>query len=800
MVLGNEDGTVISRVHTRGLMEGATTPRRLLLCLCVTAASMVAPAARAQAPGADIVVVLEDSEEAHQRDPAGARWRAVDVMRHLLSDNDRIGVVSYGEHARIVKPLSEPDEGMPPGGWGWRPEGRDRTRGKSRPLSGLAKALEAIEKDGRVGAEPNILLVMSSQPATEQQGALDGIIERVRRAGAAVYGFRRPRRSAAAQIELVVNGTGGKSERFKEEVQLPMMWQTWFDRWRPGGGSHLRDRRVPVDPSVTQLRLLAETGNPELVVVTSPDGKRMKSSRDNPKGVLWSDTTEGALILIDNPKTGTWRIDAGAAPVRGWIESELALIATVPSGKVLVGDPLMISAFVARGGRKVDRTSLPSGLTISATIPDSEAANAQLRDDGVAADRAAGDGEYWGSLKAPRTPGQHDVVVRASAPGFYRRAVATIRVTVGERAPVVPPDETARPALEKKPPKYPVWLFFLLACVIGMSVVAFLIWRATQTAAARRAEEVLDVEEEEGGRDPDLEPLPQAAIDGTLMLHLTKVGVLNTSLPAQGPPGRPTIMILDFEGGFEARIREVIGSALAFQRVIDARSCRQQIRNQRPALLIICDPVKGATVPALLRWLKDSSGTTALPVVRVAKELNREQLKAELGAGVHDVLLESATQDAHAEASQLLSRVARALRSHGDIRAERQRQLAPERVIERVNLGWVSERIANVPVPLKIVAAAGADAWEGDDKGMLVEVSAEGFSVATKSLSDDGFPFGFEAELFSSLALEIVQGEVSRVRQIEDKSFPYLWDVTYADLDAVHRQRILSCYQGLVNS
>lgn len=783
-------------------MGRQTTVSRLTigsLCAIGMVAAGVSPATAAKPPGADLIVVLEDSEEAARRDPAGARWRAVDMMRDLLSPDDRIGVVSYGKHARMAKPLTAPKEGMPPGGWGWMPEGKERDRGKSRPMVGVAKALEALEKDGRPGVQSNILLVMSGDPATEQQSAVDDVVARAQRQGVAVYGFRRPKRSASAQEELLVKGTGGTSERFKEERQLPMMWQTWFDRWRSGGGASLTDRRIPVDDAVKQLRLVAKTDNPELVVVSSPDGKRIKASKNNPDGVLWSDTAQGALIVVDNPTPGTWRIDAKGAPVRGWIESDLALIATVPSGTVLAGAPVMISAFLANGGARVDRARQPAGVTISASIPNSKDTNAHLRDDGVGSDRKAADGEFWGSMAAPRSPGEHDVVVRASAPGFYRRAIATIQVTVGEEAPVETPDETAMPALVVAPKPFPRWIFGVLGGLLLSMLVVGLVWRLRVRAASQTVAAPQPAEEEEE-IDPELAPMHQSSIDGTLLSYLARSGVTNTSMPSEGPPGKPNIMILDFDGDFEARIREVIGGALTFQRVVDARSCRQQIRNRRPALLIICDPVKGATVPALLRCLQDDTGITALPVVRVAKKLGRKALTAELNAGVHDILLESESGDAHSEAGDLLRRVARALRSHGEIRAERLRQIAPVRKIEKVDLDWVTDRIADVPVPLKIVADVGADGWEGEDKGMLVEVSAEGFSVAAKSLSDDGFPFGFESELFASLALDLVRGEVARVRQIEDEKFPYLWDVRYSDLDAVHRQRILSCYQGLVHS
>ena len=112
----------------------------------------------------------------------------------------------------------------------------------------------------------------------------------------------------------------------------------------------------------------------------------------------------------------------------------------------------------------------------------------------------------------------------------------------------------------------------------------------------------------------------------------------------------------------------------------------------------------------------------------------------------------------------------------------------------------------------QLEAAHGAgycDGFAGDVVGVFRGEECDGgcdvFGFTESAEWDDAdacvdmFP-GFESELFASLALDQVRGEVARVRQIQDGKFPYLWDVRYLDLDAVHRQRILSCYQGLVHS
>ena len=178
-------------------MKGPLATR--LATVMITAWSGMATATT-KPPGADVVLVVEDSAEANRRDPEGDRWRAVEFMRNLLSPGDRVGVVSYGKHARVVKPLTSPDNDLPAGEWG----GPAPTDGKSRPMRGLSKALDALEKSGRPDAKSDILLVMSGDAATEPPETIRGLVDRARRLGAAVYGFRRPRRSETPQVEEVV--------------------------------------------------------------------------------------------------------------------------------------------------------------------------------------------------------------------------------------------------------------------------------------------------------------------------------------------------------------------------------------------------------------------------------------------------------------------------------------------------------------------------------------------------------------------------------------------------------------------
>ena len=554
---------------------------------------------------------------------------------------------------------------------------------------------------------------------------------------------------------------------------------------------------------------MATTTDPEVGGVSSPDGRRFRGSRKRPANMLWSDTPEGAMVVIDKPSPGVWRIEAGGAPVRGWIESDLALLATVPSGKVQGGDRLKISAFLALSGVKVKPANAPHGLTVSASLPDVQQRNSHLADDGSGADADPRDGEFWGVVEAPRLPGRHEVVVRASAAGFYRRAVATIEVELKDETPAEDITD-APPPLPDRRAQIPPWALKALAGIAGLGLLFLLaaLFRQLRRRSGRNDDdpgEALETAERATPEetDPDLVPLSSSAIDAALRAHLANAGVDDTSLPQDGPTNKPHVIILDHSGSFEQRIREAVGDKLSLQRVADARSCRQQVRQRQPTMLVLVDPVKGATVPALLKGLRDDEGRMSLPVIRVGKTFARKTLTAELQAGVSDVMLERENDSAQAAAAALLKRVARGLRTHRSLHgvpaATAAAPAAPAaptapaapRQFERVEIPWLADRIEDVPVPLTVSP--------GDGTGMLVAASAEGFCMAAKTPATEGQRLTFESDLFRSLSLPNVRGKVFRVRQVDHDDFPYLWDVDCSEVPAVHRQRILACFRGLVS-
>jgi hypothetical protein len=159
-------------------------------------------------------------------------------------------------------------------------------------------------------------------------------------------------------------------------------------------------------------------------------------------------------------------------------------------------------------------------------------------------------------------------------------------------------------------------------------------------------------------------------------------------------------------------------------------------------------------------------------------------------------MLEREDDSAQAEAAALLKRVARGLRTHRSLHgvpaAAPATPAAPAapRQFERVEVPWLADRIEDVPVPLTVTP--------GDGAGMLVAASAEGFCMAAKTAAVEGERLVFESDLFRSLSLQDVGGKVFRVRRVDHDDFPFLWDVDCSEVPAVHRQRILACFRGLV--
>ena len=798
----------------------------------------------ARAAPSDVVVVVEDSQAARQADPDGSRWQAVDVARQMLLPDDRLGVVAAGAGGRLTRPLSHPDplEGpIRPSGGGFR------GAGGANPLSGIRRALDALEADRREGASPSMVVVLVSEPTKPAATAVQEVIERAHQVGAAVHGIRTSDSPGPTFLEEIAAATGGSTQRTRRQGQLPLMFQTLFDRLLPDRGTELSDGRLPVDATVKSARLVVETDDPKSVHLVRPDGERLRAGQ-NGEGVGWLQGDDVAMVSIVRPDAGTWRIDARpGATVRAWVESDLRLRASLGEDRVEPGAAVPVTAFLEHNGRRVPRRSLPAGLSISAAIPSTPSAKARpLIDDGTEGDETADDGLFRTTLAAPGTPGVHDVAVQATAPGFYRRVVVPLLVMLKGREPIPDPPkkddpglagagggQAPAPVLADLPPAA-LGLVVLLLALATFMLVVLLRRRARAVAAAGPSARVPKRGAVGFAR---IRALEQGEIDNVVEGYLSFVGRTLPDAADSMPLEGRVILIADRNGEFTERIQEQLGGVLHFERVMDAEEARERLGEEPPELLILVDPFVGDTIRAFIRWMTEEAGLGWLPVVRVVDEPTRKGVIDELRSGALDVLATSSA------GSDLLRRVARAIsagekRMAGEKKRSKRRGGPParsepepveveqeedfafglddepepaepaepspaargEKQPARPRYGsgddfeWVSDRLDRLPLPLRIIGP------DGDAEGVLVDVGFEGFAVAARSPTGEGTGCEFESDLFVSLALDRVHGKVVRCLAVGAEEYPYLWEVDYEALDQVHRKRIENCYWGLVNS
>jgi len=785
----------------------------------------------------------------------------------MLLPDDRLGVVSAGAGGRLTRPLSHPDpleDAFQPSG------GAFRGAGGSNPLSGMRRALDALESDKRDGASPSMVVVLLSDQNDPSSEGVREVVERAQKVGATVHGVRASDRKGPTFLEEIAAATGGSARRTDDPRQLPMMFQTLFDRLLPGRGTELGDGRLPVDKTVRGARLMVDTDDPKSVSVVRPDGERLRAGQSGP-GVGWLQGDDAAMVSLDKPEAGTWRVDARpGSKVRAWVESDLKLSASLGVDRVEPGTAIPVVAHLVLNGRRVPHQNLPEGLSISAMVSSVQSAKARsLHDDGTEGDETADDGVFRTTLVAPAAPGLHDVSIQATAPGFLRRVVVPLLVLLKGKEPIPEPPKKDDPALAgaeagEREATGPFGRVPPVAILGALALLVFLlVWwlRRRRAQRADGAGSTVKVKEARTVGFARIKSLEQDEIDSVVEGYLSFVGRTLPDAPKGMELDDRVIQLVDRKGEFTSRLREVLGGRLHFDRLQDAGEARERLLEEPPELLILVDPFVGDTIPSFLHWLCETADLAWLPVVRVVEEPTRKGVIDELRAGALDVMT------AHAEGMDLLRRVARAI-SAGDGRREaadkkkrgRRKpapqpepepevldldeaplQLAepppeldtdlgedfdaafepelepelepePERVPDPADAAragtaerkeryradddfeWVADRLDRLPLPLRIIAD------DGDAEGVLVDVGTEGFAVAARSRAPRGMACEFESDLFVSLALERVLGNVARCRSVEAEEYPYLWEIDYGDLDEVHRKRIENCYWGLVNS
>ncbi len=435
--------------------------------------------------GFDVVLLMDSSGSMKKTDPKDYRKEAAKLFVSLLPERDNISIVSFGDSATELAPLT-------PGGKKDRPllfsavnkiTSREMTTNITEAVKFGLATLKASKRQNR------IMLLMSdgkidllSKEKDEASAAeLAALLSDVAKAGIRIYSVAFSEFSDAGLLRSLSEKTGGAFRYAQTDRDIHVVFASIFEQMKAPDMLSLDGDTFLVDKDVKEAVLLINKASGTETVLFDPSGRRVvqgKIARD----IEWFASKAFDMITIREPAVGKWRVKLSVREGNKiFVLTDLKLKSIFAGDKVTQGDKVVLEAWLERDGAIIQNRDVLSQIGFFADLvePDSTKQLMELKPTGK-------DGVFAIEVKF-RKSGEHALVLNIGGKTFSR--TRDFRVTVAEPPPPPPPvAQTLPPAPVPEGINWqPVLIQFGLmnAVVIGIIVLILLV-RKTGGAIVRR--------------------------------------------------------------------------------------------------------------------------------------------------------------------------------------------------------------------------------------------------------------------------------------------------------------------------
>lgn len=457
-----------------------------------------APAPAAE-EGFDIVLLMDSSGSMKKTDPKDYRKEAAKLFVSLLSDRDTISVVSFGDGAQELAPLTSGAKGERAGLF--RAIGRITSREMTTNIPEAVRlGFETLKQSKR---QNRIMLLMSDgridlldkEKDAAASAALEKMLPDIAKAGIKIYTVAFSELSDASLLRAVAEKTGAAFRYAQTDRDIHVVFSSIFERLKAPDTLALEGDTFLVDKDVKEAVLLINKVPGTATVLFDPSGKRVvqgKIARD----IEWFGSKVFDMITIKEPAVGKWRIKLSTKEGnRIFVLTDLKLKTSFAKDKILKGEKIVLDAWLERDGVMVQNRDVLSQIGFFADLiePDSTKQLMELKPTGK-------EGVFAIEISFNKA-GDHTLVLNSGGKTFTR--TREFRVTAAEPPPPAQPVQAA-PQPAKAPPQDEVnwqWILMQFALVngviLGIVLAAWGARKAVATLAARKKAAALKEAEKE---------------------------------------------------------------------------------------------------------------------------------------------------------------------------------------------------------------------------------------------------------------------------------------------------------------
>jgi Mg-chelatase subunit ChlD len=334
--------------------------------------------------GADIVLLIDSSGSMKKTDPKDYRKEAARLFISLLGAEDNVGVVSFGDSARQLIPLTPNSQ-----------KNRSLLFGATKKISSkeystditgaLKKGIEELESSNR---KSRVLILMSDgklalgDPKKDEDSYAELIrtLPEIRKAGIKVHSIAFSELSDPKLLGDISEKTGGLFRYAKTDRDIHIMFAAIFEKIKSPDSVALKGDTFAIDKDVREAVLLISKQPGTSTELFDPSGKK-NLQKKSAKNIKWYGSDIFDMITIREPMTGKWRVSLSSREGnRIFVLTDLKLRSSFSAATVNKGDKIIIDAWLERDDQKIIDREVLDQVTFEAEVaePDGKSFKLQL--------------------------------------------------------------------------------------------------------------------------------------------------------------------------------------------------------------------------------------------------------------------------------------------------------------------------------------------------------------------------------------------------------------------------------------
>jgi Mg-chelatase subunit ChlD len=396
--------------------------------------------------GYDIVILIDCSGSMKKTDPRSYRKPAARLFISLLGEYDRVGIIGFGESAKVLATLTENTKKNREGLFGVINKITSKEF-STNITDAVKKGYDELKSSSR---KNRILILMSDGKlalgSKEKDEAalveLSRLLTELAKSDIKLYSIAFTEMSDIKLLEDMAKATGGFFKLARVDKDLHVIFASIFEKIKSPDTIPLEDDTFNIDKDINEAILLISKQPGTSTTLIDP-AKRKHTPAKYGKNIQWYESKVFDMITIKEPAVGKWKVKLSTKEGnKVFVITNLGLKTSFDKGFVNKGDMIKIDAWLEREGSIITEKDILEQVSFSAevTTPDTKTTKFDLLDSGKSGDDRQGDGKYSAGFTV-NTTGEYSIKIVAEGKTFKREKVLQFKA-------VEPPPQK----VEKKAP------------------------------------------------------------------------------------------------------------------------------------------------------------------------------------------------------------------------------------------------------------------------------------------------------------------------------------------------------------